>query len=150
MSESKQHDVSLPPEELVGAEQAISRLVRQFYGKARKDDVLAPIFAAMVHDWEAHFIIVENFWSHALLGTTRYQGHPFPVHMQMPVEPAHFDRWLELFCQTAQETLSPSLAKKAVKRSQHMAHAFKVGLFPFILPNGEMSRTPAPRGASAS
>ena len=32
----------------------IDRLVRTFYGKVRQDEVLGPVFAARIGDWEPH------------------------------------------------------------------------------------------------
>jgi len=73
-------------------EAAISACVREFYGKARADAQLGPIFNAKVEDWDVHHRVVADFWSRALLGTDRYQGKPFVVHAHLPAELAHFDR----------------------------------------------------------
>ena len=37
-----------------------------------------------------------------------YHGRPMPMHAQLPVEAAHFDRWLALFGVAAQETCGPA------------------------------------------
>jgi hypothetical protein len=58
-------------------EQHISELVRRFYLRASADDSLRIIFEAAITDWDAHHRVVENFWSHALLNTDRYQGSPY-------------------------------------------------------------------------
>ena len=114
-------------------EQQISDLVRVFYGRARQDTALAPVFDAVVENWEQHLQIVEDFWSHVLLGTKRYQGSPYPVHanMPIPIERPHFAIWLDLFRQTALETLPPEAAATAIGRAEHMTKSFKAGLFPF-------------------
>jgi hemoglobin len=124
-------------------EAAIMACVRSFYGEAQKDPVLGPVFAAKVHDWEVHYMTVANFWSHALLGTDRYGGHPYPVHQKLPIEPEHFDRWLELFAVATKEHLPPDLAAKALKKATHMAESFKIGIFPFKDAQGRPSRNPA-------
>jgi hemoglobin len=123
-------------------EKALADCVRIFYDKAKKDPLLGPIFAAEVHDWDTHLRVVQNFWSHALLGTDRYKGHPFSAHRNLPVELAHFERWLTLFGETAKATLPPDLAAKAEAKANHMAMSFKAGLFPFIGPDGQPSRHP--------
>lgn len=123
-------------------EEAIQRLVREFYGKARKDPALGPIFNTAVKDWDVHLRVIANFWSRVLLKTDRYHGHPFPQHMNLPIELEHFDRWLALFEETAYQTLSPEHAAQAVAKAQHMAQSFKVGIFPFMDANGRRSRDP--------
>lgn len=128
---------------LASPEQAAIRLcVEQFYGKARQDELLGPIFNSKVVDWEVHLRVITNFWSHALLGTKDYKGSPFVHHMNLPVELAHFTRWLELFEETAHHTLSPALAAKALAKANHMAESFKAGIFPFIDKDGKPSRHP--------
>jgi hemoglobin len=121
-------------------EAQIDQLVRDFYTKARADDRLGPLFARTVTDWDEHFKIVADFWSNILLGTARYKGSPFPPHMQMGIELDHFDRWLALFRQTAAEVLPADAASMAVSRAEHMTKSFRMGLFPWIGPNGEPSR----------
>lgn len=124
-------------------EEAIAACVRQFYGKAREDALLGPVFNAKVDDWDVHIRVVANFWSKALLGSNRYNGSPFVAHMNLPVEVEHFSRWLDLFEETAKATLPPDLAAKALAKAHHMAESFKAGIFPFVGPDGQPSRHPA-------
>jgi hemoglobin len=124
-------------------EAAIMACVRGFYGEAQKDPILGPIFAAKVHDWEVHYQVVSNFWSHFLFGTDRYGGHPYPVHQSLPVEPEHFDRWLALFAVATKEHLPPDLAERALAKAHQMAQSFKAGIFPFTDAQGRPSRQPA-------
>ena len=112
-------------------EQTITELVERFYGRARVDPMLAPIFRDAVADWEVHLRIVVDFWSRTLLGTDRYRGYPYQIHAQLPLKPEHFDRWLELFRQTAVEVLPAVDAERAVTRAEHMAESFKAGMFSF-------------------
>ncbi|MGO9483809.1 MAG: group III truncated hemoglobin [Rhodomicrobium sp.] len=123
-------------------EEAIGLCVRRFYEEAQKDPLLAPVFEVSIADWEHHFSKLQDFWSRALLGTERYSGFPFPVHMQLPVEPEHFARWLALFEKTAAETLSPALAQTAIEKARHMATCFQAGIFPFVGKDGRPSRLP--------
>jgi hemoglobin len=112
-------------------EEQISALVRQFYESARADPTLGPIFDVAVTDWDAHLVTVADFWSHALLGTSRYQGHPFPFHRSLPIRPEHFDQWLALFVIAADSELPPAAAEKAKAKANHMAKSFRAGLFPY-------------------
>lgn len=115
-------------------EQHIARLVRDFYRRARADADLRPVFDAVIGDWDEHHRIVEDFWSRTLLGTGRYRGHPYEAHARLGLRPGHFDRWLELFRETALETLPPDAARAAIARAGHMAESFKAGLFTFEHP----------------
>jgi len=121
-------------------EQQIAALVRRFYDKARQDDSLGPLFAKVVHDWEDHFLTVQDFWSHLLLGTDRYKGMPFGVHTHLPIELDHFDRWLALFTETAREELPAQAAELAIGRANHMTKAFRTGLFPWTDADGKPAR----------
>jgi hemoglobin len=128
--------------ETIEMEQAIANLVRDFYGKARKDPELGPIFNNAVEDWDVHLRVVANFWSKVLLQTDRYSGHPYVHHVKLPIELEHFDIWLKLFTETANESLPPDYAAKAIAKAHHMAESFRVGLFPFQDQDGKPSRCP--------
>lgn len=111
-------------------EQDIHALVRRFYALALDDELLGPMFRETIPDFEAHFPIVENFWSHSLLGTGRYSGSPFAHHIHLKVQQAHFDRWMAAFRQAVSETLPSPIDEMALKRAAHMTEAFKAGMLP--------------------
>ncbi len=122
-------------------EAAICACVRSFYAKGAADPLLGPVFAA-IPDLDRHMTIVENFWSKSLLHTERYEGHPFTAHINLPIEPEHFARWLELFGETARETLPATQAEQAIAKASHMTQCFQSGLFPFKGADGRPSRQP--------
>ncbi|TLG72175.1 group III truncated hemoglobin [Methylocystis sp. B8] len=121
---------------------AIDDCVRRFYAKGADDQLLGPIFTA-IDGLDEHMGIVANFWSKTLLGTDRYQGHPFAAHINLPIEPQHFARWLELFSESANETLPKKQAEQAIAKAAHMTQCFQAGLFPFVGADGKPSRIPA-------
>lgn len=121
-------------------EQQISALVHGFYERARADALLSPLFEAAIHDWDGHLRIVEDFWSHVLLGTGRYRGTPFAPHMRLPIELEHFGRWLDLFSRTAVGVLPETAAAQAIAKARHMTESFKAGLFPWKGLDGTPSR----------
>ena len=53
-------------------------------------------------DWSAHLPKLTAFWCRALFSMPGYEGNPYRshqlVHEQAPFTVAHFERWLELFC----------------------------------------------------
>ena len=85
----------------------IERLVRAFYDKVRTDPMLAPVFDARIRDWEPHLQQMCAFWSSVALMSGRYHGTPMVKHVPLPVDAAHFDRWLDLFEMTAREICPP-------------------------------------------
>ena len=112
-------------------EEHLARLVQVFYERARAHPGLGPLFNTAVADWEHHLGIVQDFWSHALLGTQRYTSHPYPVHLGLPIRREHFGQWLDLFRPAALETLPGDAAARAIARAELMAASFRAGLFPF-------------------
>jgi hemoglobin len=123
-------------------EHAIDECVRAFYAKGVKDPLLGSVFANAIPDLEGHIEIVQNFWSKSLLGTERYDRQPFAAHINLPIEPEHFQRWLELFIEAARETLPQTQAEQAIAKASHMAQCFQSGLFPFTGKDGKPSRLP--------
>lgn len=84
------------------SEQDVTRLVHEFYGRVREEPRLGPVFAAHVHDWDAHLAQLVDFWSALLRGTRRFQGSPMSKHMAInDMDRDLFDRWLVLFRQTS-------------------------------------------------
>jgi hemoglobin len=128
--------------ERLEVETAISACVENFYAKARKDELLGPIFSAAVHDWDVHLRVVANFWSRALLKTERYKGSPFVAHMHLPLELEHFTRWLALFEESVAQFLPQAYAERALAKANHMAESFKAGIFPFVDKDGRPVRHP--------
>lgn len=107
-----------------GLDEAVLRaLVHGFYDKVRGDAVLGPIFAARISDWGRHLDHMVNFWSSVALMTGRYHGRPVPAHASLPIDASHFDRWLALFRQTAQELCTPEGAAHVTQRAERIARS---------------------------
>lgn len=109
-------------------EEMIERLVRSFYARVRTDKMLAPIFDARIRDWEPHLQQMCAFWSSVALMSGRYHGAPMPKHLPLPVDAAHFDRWLELFEATAAEVCPPEAAEHFVERARRIAASLELGV----------------------
>jgi hemoglobin len=109
-------------------ESEISTLVDSFYGRVRLDPDIGPIFNAIVGDWPHHLATLKDFWSTVLLTTGRYKGDPMMTHLQLQLDPEHFERWLSLFAETATEVLTPAGAELAISKSQRIAQNFKAGI----------------------
>ena len=109
-------------------EAMIERVVRAFYAKVRDDAVLAPIFEARIRDWEPHLQQMCAFWSSVALMSGRYHGTPMVKHMPLPVDAAHFDRWLALFEATAHEICPPEAEAHFVERARRIATSLELGI----------------------
>ena len=125
-----------PPEGL--GEEHIRTLVHTFYGRVRDDDLIGPIFNEKVEDWDAHLSMLCDFWSAVILKTRRFAGHPMRKHLMLPqIESRHFDRWLDLFEQTARDVLPADAAPLFIQRARMIADSFEYGI---AATRGEMAR----------
>src|SRR5690349_23488704 len=106
----------------------IDRLVRTFYARARLDPLIGPVFESRVQDWEGHFGRMCAFWSSVALMSGRYHGQPMAVHLPLPVDTPHFDRWLALFAATADEVCPPTAAAHFVERAHRIADSLELGI----------------------
>ena len=106
----------------------IERLVRTFYGAVRQDELIGPVFAARITDWEPHLQRMCGFWSSVALMSGRYHGQPMEKHLPLPVDAQHFDRWLALFERTAHEVCPPAAAGHFIDRARRIAQSLELGI----------------------
>jgi hemoglobin len=106
----------------------IERLVRAFYDRIRKDALLGPVFAEKITDWEPHLQQMFTFWSSLALMSGRYHGQPMRMHLPLPVDGRHFDRWLELFEITARDICPPKAADHFIERARRVAESLELGI----------------------
>lgn len=107
---------------------SIARVVATFYGRAREDDVLGPVFNRAVQDWDHHIEQITDFWSSVLLRTGRYYGRPLNPHLRLPIEAVHFDRWLAMFEQTVIEIEGEEIAVAYMERARRIADNFELAI----------------------
>ncbi len=126
-------------------EAMIERLVHSFYAKIREDALLAPVFDARIRDWDLHLQRMCAFWSSVALMSGRYHGSPMTKHLPLPVDAAHFDRWLALFEETASEICPPEAEAHFVERARRIAESLELGIagqHGVLLGRGERFRSP--------
>jgi hemoglobin len=115
--------------ERTGIDEAmIERLVRGFYTRVRHDELLGPVFDSRIHDWEPHLQRMCDFWSSVVLSSGVYHGQPMRMHLPLPVDSKHFDRWLALFEDTARELFSERIAQEFIFRAQRIATSLELGI----------------------
>jgi hemoglobin len=103
-------------------------LVHRFYARVGADAVLGPIFAARITDWPQHLDRMVAFWCSVALMTGQYHGRPVPEHTPLPINVAHFDRWLALFRATAADTCTPAGAAHVIERAERIAHSLQIAV----------------------
>lgn len=110
-------------------EPAIAELVARFYAKARRDPLIGPVFENAIADWDEHLRTLNAFWSSVMLTSGRYKGNPMAAHLRLPVEPPFFERWLALWCETADELFEPGAAGQFADKAARIAESLKLALF---------------------
>lgn len=105
----------------------VTRLVRTFYGKIRQHPVLGPIFEQHITDWEAHFVVLTDFWESQLFPVKKYWGNPVTAHQQVDAQSGgtitmdHFGQWINLWTATLDELFEGENAWIAKNRARKMS-----------------------------
>ncbi len=105
----------------------IQLLVETFYSKIRVHDDLAPIFNAIIRDWESHFELLTDFWETQLFLKRKYHGNPVSVHQEVDdkmgnsITSEHFGLWLKVWFATIDELFAGETAWIAKNRAQKMS-----------------------------
>src|SRR3989344_800559 len=109
-------------------EAMIDALVETFYARVRDDRLIGPIFADRITDWAPHLAQMKLFWSSVALSTGVYQGRLMPKHLPLPRDARHFDRWLEVFVETARGLCPPVAANHFIERARRIAESLELGI----------------------
>jgi hemoglobin len=109
-------------------EPMIERLIRAFYARVRQDPLIGPVFATRITDWEPHLARMCAFWSSLALMSGRYHGQPMHMHLPLPIDARHFDRWLALFEITARGQCPPKAAEHFIKLAHRVGESLELGI----------------------
>lgn len=104
----------------------IRLMVDSFYERVNQDELLSYVFndfAAV--DWEEHLPKMYRFWRTLIFGEQAYKGSPFDVHVPLPVNKAHFDRWIQLFHENIDALFVGEVAENTKLRAKSIAHVFQ-------------------------
>lgn len=112
-------------------EDSIKQLVDSFYIKIRQHTELGPIFNQAIgnsdDEWQPHLEKLYDFWSSIMLASRRYHGNPMKKHIDLPrFDLSLFDRWLELFAETARELYTEDIAIQYQVKSRNIARNLKL------------------------
>lgn len=109
-------------------EAMIARQVHAFYGAARNDALLGPVFASKVADWNKHLPQMCAFWSSVALMSGRYHGSPMRAHLPLPIGSTHFERWLALWAETAERECPPAAAERFIALARRIGESLSLGI----------------------
>ena len=110
----------------ISSEEDIILMVDAFYTKVNKDDLLSPVFNQFSKvNWEIHLPKMYSFWNTLIFGQQSYKGNPFAAHINLPVNKAHFDRWVCLFDENIDELFVGTVANQTKLRAKSIAHIFQ-------------------------
>jgi hemoglobin len=109
-------------------EPMIERVVRAFYARVRQDPLIGPVFATRITDWEPHLARMCAFWSSLALMSGRYHGQPMHMHLPLPIDARHFDRWLALFETTAREQCTSAAANHFIRLARRVGESLELGI----------------------
>lgn len=106
--------------------QNIESFVDRFYQRMLADPQLAPIFVDVAEiDLSVHLPHIKNYWCKLLLGDTGYRRHTMNIHRQLHSKRAlhsqDFQRWLEMFELTVDESFAGEQAERAKKVARSIA-----------------------------
>lgn len=100
----------------------VNHLVRKFYDKVLKDELLAPHFSGI--DLEHHLPRIAAFWALILIDQEGYKGNVFDKHAHLNINNNHFDRWVKLFSETVDEYFIGEKAELAKQRAKLLQYTF--------------------------
>ena len=113
----------------IASREDIDALMARFYGRAMSDPVIGYLFTEVARlDLEHHLPVIGDFWESTLFGSGVYSRHrrnPLLVHAELDrksrLEPHHFQRWLELFIESIDESFAGTRAEYAKQRGHAIA-----------------------------
>jgi hemoglobin len=103
----------------------IEFLLREFYSVALVDPLIGHHFADL--NLESHLPVIVDFWEKVLFGKNIYFGNPLFIHKilheKSPLKLEHFQRWVEIFSETADTNFSGEMVENAKLRAKMIAHS---------------------------
>ena len=111
--------------------QDIENLLKHFYNKAFKDELIGFFFTEVAHlNLEEHLPIIANFWENVIFANGKYKGNAIQphhvLHQLSPFRDEHFDRWVFLFNETTDELFSGNNAELVKQRAISIATITKI------------------------
>jgi hemoglobin len=106
----------------------VALLVNIFYSKVKEERTLGPVFNALIveENWPVHLIRMVDFWECNLFFRPTFKGNPMQAHRKVDANynfktnERHYQRWVELWCQTVDGHFEGQKAELAKTRAKNM------------------------------
>lgn len=117
----------------ISSREDIEQFIALFYKKLLADDSISHFFIDVVKiDLEQHLPVLVDFWEMILFQKDKYRNNPMAIHMalhkQSPLEPSHFETWLNYFSETVDELFEGPVANTAKQRAESIAAVMQAKL----------------------
>jgi hemoglobin len=104
----------------------VTALVEAFYRRAFADDLIGPIFTDVAQmDLAHHLPVITDFWETVLFNAGAYRRNMLAIHValngRVPLQEAHFARWVELWTRTVDESFAGPRAELAKTQARRIA-----------------------------
>jgi len=111
----------------------LRRLVDAFYADVRRDELLGPVFASVIADWEPHLQRMTEFWSTVMLSTRSFKGNVYQKHVALAetaeVKPEHFLRWITLWHRHTEAMFPGETARELQETAEGIGRNLFYGFF---------------------
>jgi hemoglobin len=126
----------------------INYLVTAFYREIVFDTLLEPLFSEVAEvDWVEHIPKLIDYWCWILLGKDGYPGAVTRTHRHLhemqPIEPAHCDRWYELWVMCVDSRWAGPHADHAKRHAAHLMAGMAKHVFGFAWQPSDLEQTSA-------
>jgi hemoglobin len=127
----------------------IAALLRDFYGRAFRDDLLGPVFVDIARmNLDAHLPVMSDFWETVLFRAGTYRGNVLRPHLRLHalarLTPAQFARWLALWRSAVDDSYAGPKAELAKLQATRIAATMSrriTGHPPLVTDVGRLART---------
>lgn len=112
----------------------IIQVITAFYDKLLKDALMGPLFTEVAQiNLREHLPILYDFWESVLFQAGKYsrdtmQPH-LDLHVKHPLKDQHFERWLELFNESVDESFTGEKAHQAKVRALSIATVIRIKIY---------------------
>ena len=113
----------------------IKILIHNFYTEIREEELLGPIFNAMIKDWDQHLNLLVDFWETNLFFIKKYTGNPLAAHVKADkfhnnkINEHHFGIWLNLWFRNIDALFEGENAQLAKNRARNMSTFMNMEIF---------------------
>ena len=111
--------------ERMGGRDGLTRLLWHFYADVRQHALLGPIFNRQISDWPAHIEKITSFWARLTGGPSSYSGQMPLKHLNLGVDPRHFNVWLQLWGFNCSNHLGKAEAQEMICLAQEIGRRLK-------------------------